>query len=81
MPSFFFVPPFRIPPIITAQVYLDVHAVGYKKEISGRIVLGLYGESCPRTVDNFLSLIEGIETANDTGKKSWLHYKGSKFHR
>ncbi len=81
MPSFVFAPSFRIPPTITAQVYLDVHAVGYKKEIGGRIVLGLYGESCPRTVDNFLALIEGAEITDNTGKQSWLHYKGSKFHR
>lgn len=75
----------RISPTITAKVYLDVQAHGSKnslglKKIGGRIVLGLFGDSCPKTVDNFLSIIEGTEVGGDNGK-SWLHYKASNFHR
>lgn len=45
---------------------------------AGRIVMGLYGKTVPKTVDNFLHLCLGDKTGTE-GKK--LTYEGSKFHR
>jgi len=44
----------------------------------GRIVIGLFGKTVPKTVKNFKTLAEGTETDKD-GKV--MTYKGSKFHR
>jgi hypothetical protein len=37
---------------ITNKVYFDVEIAGSK---AGRIVLGLFGEEVPKTVENFVS--------------------------
>ncbi|OXU31392.1 peptidyl-prolyl cis-trans isomerase B isoform X2 [Nasonia vitripennis] len=55
---------------ITDQVYFDI-MIGDNP--AGRIVLGLFGEDAPKTVENFLKLAtEGIKGRT---------YAGSKFHR
>jgi len=41
-----------------------------------RLIIGLFGEAVPRTVDNFASLIKGTEVH---GRR--LQYAGSKLHR
>jgi len=62
-------------PKVTDKVYFDIEIGG---EAVGRIVIGLFGKTVPKTAKNFLKLAEGTETGDD-GKP--LTYKGSKFHR
>jgi len=61
-------------PKVTDKVYFDITIGGEK---AGRIEIGLFGKTVPKTVKNFASLAEGFKT--DDGEV--LTYKGSKFHR
>jgi len=61
-------------PKVTEKVFFDITIGGEK---AGRIEIGLFGKSVPKTVKNFASLAEGFKT--DDGEL--LTYKGSKFHR
>eukprot|EP00929_Paragymnodinium_shiwhaense_P108850 TRINITY_DN75195_c0_g1_i1.p1 TRINITY_DN75195_c0_g1~~TRINITY_DN75195_c0_g1_i1.p1 ORF type:complete len:486 (+),score=133.11 TRINITY_DN75195_c0_g1_i1:164-1459(+) len=62
---------------VTHKVFFDVAMDG---QPVGRIVMGLWGDTVPRTVENFRCLCTGEKGVSDeTGEK--LHYKGTKFHR
>ncbi|XP_014259600.2 peptidyl-prolyl cis-trans isomerase B-like [Cimex lectularius] len=55
---------------VTKQVYFDI-SIGGKD--AGRVVIGLFGDDVPKTVDNFFQ----IATKGVNGKT----YAGSRFHR
>lgn len=63
---------------ITSRVYFDIAI--QNKPTTGRIVIGLYGSTVPKTVANFVSLCKGHDT-NNSGGSQQLSYKGSTFHR
>lgn len=61
---------------VTHQVFFDVK-IGDKEP--QRIVMGLFGDTVPKTSENFRALCTGEKGDGNSGKP--LHYKGSVFHR
>eukprot|EP01041_Mallomonas_annulata_P001749 gene1749-3380_t len=63
--------------VITSKVFFDVEIGG---KPAGRIVIGLFGETVPKTAENFRALCTGEKGIGKVNQKP-LHYAGSKFHR
>jgi len=61
---------------VTSKVFFDIETSDGN---SGRITLGLFGETVPKTAENFRALCTGEKGVGKSGKP--LHYKGSTFHR
>lgn len=61
---------------ITNKVFFDIEIGG---KAAGRIVMGLYGNTVPKTAENFRSLCVGDKGIGQSGKQRT--YKGSIFHR
>jgi len=64
-------------PKITSKVYFDIEHGG---KPLGRIVMGLYGGTVPKTAENFRALATGVKK-DGTELGPDFGYKGSKFHR
>jgi peptidylprolyl isomerase len=63
--------------VVTNKVFFDVEIDGKN---AGRVVIGLFGETVPKTAENFRALCTGEKGIGSTYKKP-LHYEGSGFHR
>jgi peptidylprolyl isomerase len=62
---------------VTSKVFFDVEIGG---KSAGRILMGLFGETVPKTAENFRALCTGEKGIGKVYGKP-LHFEGSSFHR
>ena len=60
---------------ITGGAYLGIEIDG---NFEGYIIIGLYGDWAPKSVENFSALCDGSKGVGESGKP--LHYQGTKIH-
>lgn len=68
--------------LVALKVQADLETVTHKcffdvdidNQPAGRIVIGLFGETVPKTAENFRALCTGEKGTGGSGKK--LHYEG-----
>lgn len=63
-------------PKVTRKVFFDIQIDSQKPE---RVIFGLFGDTVPKTVENFRALCTGEKGKGKRGIP--LHFKGSLFHR
>lgn len=61
---------------VSSTVFFDIEIDGTP---AGRVEFGLFGNTVPKTAENFRALCTGEKGQGKSGKP--LHYKGSSFHR
>ncbi|KAL5004732.1 hypothetical protein ScPMuIL_018188 [Solemya velum] len=64
---------------VTEEVWLDIQIKdmeGAGDDFTGRIVIGLFGDSCPMTTMNFAAIAKGFRRKGEN-----LHYKNTRIHR
>ncbi|KAL5008107.1 hypothetical protein ScPMuIL_013688 [Solemya velum] len=64
---------------VTEEVWFDVEIKDYDgpgDDYRGRLVIALFGETCPMTTMNFAAIAKGFKMKNE-----FLSYKNSRFHR
>jgi len=62
---------------VTHKAWFDI---AVEEKTLGRVEMGLWGDLCPKTVENFTCLCTGEKgESEETGEP--LHYKGTGFHR
>lgn len=61
---------------VSTTVFFDIEIDGTP---AGRVEFGLFGNTVPKTAENFRALCTGEKGQGKSGKA--LHYKGSSFHR
>ena len=61
---------------ITHRVFFEYHIEG---EFMGRVEFGLYGQTVPKTVKNFVALVDGTAGTSKHGKP--MHYKNTSINR
>ena len=61
--------------VVTDKVFFEVSVDG---KPLGKVVIGLFGNTVPKTVANFKALCKGFKKDNGSGT---LTYAGSPFHR
>merc|ERR1712136_600807 len=64
-------------PLVSKKVFFDIEIGG---EPAGTIVIGLFGKTVPKTVDNFVGLAKCHET-EEFKEGKLCGFTGSKFHR